>query len=250
LAVILVVQVCAAAGEEKSQAAGNPPDLATLIQRITAAQLANRLNAKPYSVMREYKVFDAGAERPRTQVLAHVTFLPPNVKSYDIDRTTGGMGDKVIRRILDHEVDVTRDPRDMIVSGQNYSFEYLGEDVLDGRSCYKLRTLPKHDRKELLEGTIWVDKAGYHILRMEGEPAKSPSFWVKNVHIVLEFSDVSGMWLQTASHASARIRFGGEYNVTSQDMDYELGSVVAANSHPARHHHRRALIAADVQGLR
>lgn len=249
LAVILVVQVYASAAEPNAQSVSSPPDLATLIQNITNAQFANRLHVKPYSVVREYKVFEAGAEHPRTQVVARVSFLPPDQKSYEIDRSTGGIGGNVIRHILDHEVNVARDPRELFVSGDNYKFEYLGEDVLDGQPCYKLRISSKHDRKELLNGAIWVDKANYRILRMEGEPAKSPSFWVKDVHIVLEFRDVAGMWLQNATHATAHVRFGGEYNVTSQDLNYAVGSAVAVNSR-LNHHHRRALIAADVQALR
>lgn len=248
LAVILVLQMHAAAAQQGPQNVTNQPDLATLIEHIKDAQLANRLQGKPYSVVREYKVFDAGEEHPRTQVLARVNFLPPDQKSYEIDRTTGGIGGNVIRHILDHEVNEARDPRDMIVSGENYSFEYVGEDVLGGQSCYKLRTYPKHDRKELLKGTLWVDKATYRILRMEGEPAKSPSFWVKDVHIVLEFRDVAGMWLQNATHATARIRFGGEYHIVSQDLNYDVGDAVVANAQ-AVHGHRRALLAAEVPGL-
>jgi hypothetical protein len=249
LAVILVIQVYASPADQNGKNSNNQPDLATLIQNITRAQIANRIHVKPYSVVREYKVFEAGAERPRTQVLARVSFLPPDQKSYEIDRSTGGIGGNVIRHILDHEVDAARDPREVIVSGDNYKFEYLGEDVLDGQPCYKLRISSKHDRKELLNGTIWVGQTNYRILRMEGEPAKSPSFWVKDVHIVLEFRDVAGMWMQNATHATAHIRFGGEYHVTSQDLNYDLGSVVAANSRPSHHRNGRALIAAEVQGL-
>lgn len=248
MAVMLVLQVQAASAQQGPQNAISQTDLATLIEHIKDAQLANRLQGKPYSVVREYKVFDAGAQHPRTQVLATVNFLPPDQKSYEIDRTTGGMGGNVIRHILDHEVDAARDPRDMIVSGENYRFEYVGEDLLDGQPCYKLRTYPKHDRKELLKGTLWVDKATYRILRMEGEPAKSPSFWVKDVHIVLEFRDVAGMWLQNATHATARIRFGGEYHIVSQDLNYDVGNAVAADARTP-HHHSRALIAADVPSL-
>lgn len=249
VAVILVVQVYASPAEPHDKSVNNPPDLATLIQNITNAQIANRMHVKPYSVVREYKVFETGADRPRTQVLARVTFLPPNQKSYEIDRSTGGMGGNVIRHILDHEVNAARDPGELVVNGENYKFEYLGEDVLDNQPCLKLRISSKHDRKELLNGTIWVDKTNYRILRMEGEPAKSPSFWVKDVHIVLEFTDVAGMWLQNETHATAHVRFGGEYNVTSQDLDYAVGSIVAANSRSIIHH-RRSLIAANVQSLR
>ena len=224
--------------------AGESPDLATLVKKITDAQLDNRENAKPYSVTREYKVFGGDAARPRTDVVAKVNFLPPNVKNYDIDQSTGGMGEKIVRHILDHEVDAARDPRLMMVNQQNYEFTFLGEDTLAGDSCYKLRLTPKHDRKELLNATMWVDKNSYHILRLEGEPAKSPSFWVRDVHLVLEFGEVAGMWLQTHTLALAHLRFGGEYKLTSQDIGYNVSRSTTMNPNSSGRRRRSAAVMA------
>jgi hypothetical protein len=248
LLVFLFLQANAVAAEQATSTAGRP-DLSTLIRRIAEAQLDNGNRVKPYSVTREYKVFGGDAIRPRTEVVAKVNFLPPNVKSYDIDQSTGGMGEKIVRHILDHEVDATRDPRTLMVNEQNYSFAFIGEDMLDGNSCYRLTIAPKHERKDLLKATIWVDKNSYHIVRMEGEPAKSPSFWVKDVHLVLEFDEVAGMWLQTETHAMAHLRFGGEYKITSQDIGYDVSPAIAANVHRVAAHrrHSSALMAASVR---
>jgi hypothetical protein len=245
LLVFLFLQANAFASEQTTSAAG-APDLTTLIRRITEAQLDNGNRVKPYSVTREYKVFGADAVRPRTEVVAKVSFLPPNVKSYDIDQSTGGMGEKIVRHILDHEVDATRDPRTLMVNEQNYAFALDGQDTLEGNPCYRLTIAPKHERKDLLKATIWVDRNSYHIVRMEGEPAKSPSFWVKDVHLVLEFDEVAGMWLQTETHAMAHLRFGGEYKITSQDIGYDVSRAVAVNVRPHRRH-SSAMIAASVR---
>src|SRR6185312_5171497 len=91
-------------------------------------------------------------------------------------------------RILDHEVDAARDPREMMVNEQNYRFDYDGEESVENVPCYRLTIAPKHDRKDLLNATIWVDRNSYRIVRVEGEPAKSPSFWVKDVHLVLDLA--------------------------------------------------------------
>jgi hypothetical protein len=225
------------------------PDLNTLVRHIDEAQSANHNRTIPYSVTREYQVFGENHARPRSQVVATVNFFPPNVKSYDIDQSTGGVGEKVVRRILDHEVDATRDPRMMLVSEQNYRFDYEGEETLAGVSCYKLTIAPRHDRKDLLNATVWVDRNSFRIIRIEGEPVKSPSFWVKDVHLVLDFGEVAGMWMQTETHANAHLRFGGEYNIVSHDMQYDVAQTAAAN-HPVPTSHRRhtsAIIAAGVR---
>ena len=242
---LLFLQTRGAVAEELPSS--ERPDLATLVKRITEAQLDNHERAKAYSVTREYKVFGNDAVTPRTEVVAKINFLPPDLKNYDIDQSTGGMGEKVVRRILDHEVDAARDPHLMMVSEQNYDFDYVGEDKLDGVPCYKLRLTPKHERKELLKSTIWVDKNSYRMLRMEGDPAKSPSFWVKDVHLVIQFGEVAGMWLQTQTLALAHLRFGGEYKITAQNVDYDVPRSVAENHPTVPRRHSPAVIAASVR---
>src|SRR5437868_14455644 len=86
------------------------PDIATLVNRIVEAQSNSRARAKPYSVTREYKVFGSDEYRRRTELIAQVNFLPPNVQSYGIANSTDVLGEKVRHRILAHEVDATRDP--------------------------------------------------------------------------------------------------------------------------------------------
>ena len=245
----LVIAFVWAQASAAQQSPNQPPDLATLVRRISEAQAQNHNRSLPYTVTREYKVFGANADRARTEVVAKVNFLPPNMKTYDIDQSTGGMGEKVIRRILDHEVDAARDPRDMMVNEQNYRFDYDGEESVENIPCYRLTVAPKHDRKDLLNATIWVNKNSYRIVRMEGEPVKSPSFWVKDVHLVLDFGEVAGMWMQTETHALAHLRFGGEYKIVSQDLDYDIARSVAVNTHPVtlRRRHSSAIMAASVR---
>src|SRR5881227_2929477 len=146
LLVILFVQATATAADQPP-AGQSAPDIATMVKHITEAQLENRSRGVPYSVTREYKVFGSDGNRPRSEVVAKINFLPPNVKSYDIDQSTGGMGEKVVRRILDHEVDVTRDPKSMMIGERNYDFDFVGEQAIGNIPCYRLRINPKHDRK-------------------------------------------------------------------------------------------------------
>lgn len=251
LFVLLFLQTNAVAGDQVAVSSA-PPDLATIIQRLTQAQFENHMRAKAYSLTREYKVFGADANRPRADVVATVNFLPPNMKSYDIDQSTGGMGEKVIRHILDREIEAARDPTEMMINDQNYDFVFAGEAVTAGRSSYRLNITPKHQCKNLLTASVWVDRDSYRILRIEGEPTKSPSFWVRDIHLILEFGEVAGMWMQTGVHASARMRFGGEYNVTSQNLNYDVARAVAANPPSAslsmpRRRHSSAVMAADMR---
>ena len=67
------------------------------------------------------------------------------------------------------------------VTPENYSFRMLGIEEIDGRTAYAIEVTPKVPKKYLMRGTIWVDAADYAIVRMQGSPAKNPSFFIKSV---------------------------------------------------------------------
>jgi len=87
--------------------------------------------------------------------------------------------------------------------------------------------LPRRKDKNLLRGNIWVDANTYLLRRTEGQPAKAPSWWVRDVRIALRYGDVGGMWLQTASEATAHVRILGPCTMVSRDVKYKITELVA-----------------------
>jgi len=59
---------------------------------------------------------------------------------------------------------------------------------------------------------------------------KAPSWWVRDVRIALRYGDVGGMWLQTASEATARVRILGPCTMVSRDVKYKITELVADGS--------------------
>ena len=91
----------------------------------------------------------------------------------------------------------------------NYDFRFIREADVSGQRCYVLELLPRRKEKHLLHGDIWVDANTYLLRRFEGELAKTPSWWVRDVSVTFVYGDVGGMWLQTASEAAADVRILG-----------------------------------------
>src|SRR5438034_1044937 len=118
------------------------------------------------------------------------------------------------------------------ISSQNYNFAYLGEDQLNDRSCYKLRITPKRKDISLIDGEIWVDKGSFLIPRIEGEMSKTPSWWLKKVHLVLDFGGLGGTWQQTGTHAVADVRMLGKRSLVSKVLDYREGEALALQRKP------------------
>ncbi len=65
-----------------------------------------------------------------------------------------------------------------------------------------------------------MDAASYNIVRIEGRPAKTPSWWIRDLYILMSFAEVDGMWLRTFTHAVANVRFKGKYVMESRDLEY------------------------------
>lgn len=186
------------------------PNAATIVARMTQARSENRARLRPYSVTRDYRLFGKEKQNARSEVIARVTFDPPGIKQFVIQQASGmGLGERIVRQMLEHETEIGRNNASTDLSPANYDFRYLREEELGGRRCYVLEMVPRRNDKTLLRGKIWVDASTYLLHRTEGEPARSPSWWLKDARLVLVYSDVDGMWLQTSSESSADVRFLG-----------------------------------------
>jgi hypothetical protein len=185
-----------------------------------------------YQVVREYRIFGASSSNANSEVVAEVNFNPPSSKNYRIQTSTGNnRGQQVVRKVLDHEVESsTGNQSRSALTRENYDFTYLGEAVLDGQGCYLLGLKPKRKEKELISGQAWVDKNSFFVRHIEGEVAKTPSWWLKKVSVKLTFADFDGSWLQTNMEAVADVRMLGAHTLTSRLVDYRGADVVASHT--------------------
>ena len=67
-----------------------------------------------------------------------------------------------------------------------------------------------------------MDATTYLPHRMEGEPPKTPSWWLRDARITFIYGDVSGMWLQIGSESTANVRLLGQHTMVSRDVGYEI----------------------------
>jgi hypothetical protein len=225
------------AGMASAQTGSAAPTVETIIARMAQARAENRARFRPYVVTRDYDLFGKDGSETKSQVTANVAFVPPDSKKYTIQEASGGrLGQMIVRRILASEVEITKDYASTDLSPENYCFRFIRGVDVSGKPCYVLELLPRRKDKHLLRGDVWVDAHTYLIRRFEGQPAKNPSWWVRDVHVALAYGDVGGMWLQTASKFTARARILGQYTVVSRDVNYQISEHVAAGSSPKQAH--------------
>ena len=201
--------------------------LEDILNRMEQAQNAG-VAQTPYTLTRSYQFFGSDANRTTSQVLATVQFQPPDQKSYNIERSSGsGQGLKVVKKVLDHE---TREARsqDGDINRQNYDFRYLRSEMRNGRPTHVLAMDPKHKEKDTVRGQVWVDAETYLIQHVEGELAKSPSWWIKDVHVAADYGRLAGMWLQTSLLAVANVRILGKHSMLAQDLSCQKTGELAS----------------------
>ncbi|HUQ50268.1 MAG TPA: outer membrane lipoprotein-sorting protein [Terriglobales bacterium] len=205
-----------------------------IVIRLVEAQNQTRKSASAYVAERKYNVFKNESGKGKAEIMAEISFLPPGEKTFAIKQSSGGMPENVVRKALEHEASNARNPNISSITPENYDFELIGQEMLDGNQCFVMKIVPKRESKDLLKGKVWVDANRFMVRRAQGKPAKSPSFWVKDVFITLDYNDVAGVWLQTRSEATAKIRFAGEYILNSQHLQLRRAEVSAdAKTHAA-----------------
>ncbi len=209
----------------------SPASSENIVARMTQAGEHNHIYFQPYVVTRNYKLFDSKAMVPTSEVIAELTFVPPYLKSYAIQHTHGtSLGESIVRRMLEGQMAFARDSGSTDISQDNYDFRFIREEDVNGHHCYVLELLPRRKAKNLLRGSIWLDADTYLIRRIEGEPAKSSSWWLREVRIVLLFGYVGEMWMQTSSESTANVRIVGQYKMISTDVSYKMDQPSPARS--------------------
>jgi hypothetical protein len=227
----LVAVLCSGLAAQQASTAG-ATSLDAIVQGMQAAQSAMRVQGS-YQIVREYRLSSATDSKSDSEVVAEINFRPPSHRDYTIQHSSGSSrGPQLVRRILDHEVEITSkdNPATRAISPANYGFSYMGEAMLDGHACYLLRIKPRRVETDLISGQAWIDKHSFLIRQVDGEAEKTPSWWLKTVHIKLTFTDLDGAWVQKSMEAVADVRMVGAHTLTSRILDYRREHVVAASS--------------------
>jgi hypothetical protein len=216
---VLLATVASASQVTPSTAEIKSPDLNLILQSLEDIQHQDPAQSRPYEVTREYKVFSGSDKQSTSEVLAQINFVPPDRKTYKIIQSKGNSrGEKMVRELLDRETESTRDRRGGEISRANYDFVFLRRQNFGVVPEYVLGIFPRRKDKGLLLGQIWVDASTFRIRRIEGVPAKSPSFWLKNIHITLQFAPLGGMWVPVTFDAIATVRFFGQYTLAGLNI--------------------------------
>jgi len=196
-----------------------PPNLNSILDAMERTGEQNPARSQPHELTQEYKVFHGDDPKPMSDVTTQIVFTPPNVKTFKITDAQGSAtGKKIVSAILEQEVASAKEGHQRDINRANYNFVFLHEQNFGVVPEYVLHIIPKRKEKGLLLGDIWVDTKTYRVRQIIGVPLKTPSFWVKDLHITVQFAEVNRMWLPVSVDAIATLRLLGTYSLSGLDL--------------------------------
>jgi hypothetical protein len=176
-----------------------------------------------YTAFRHYSAVN---KKRHADMLVQVTCRADGVKQFDVlsEEGSGSIRKHVFHKLLNEETDASRrgTRSGTRITPANYDFQIVGQENLDTGPAYVLQVSPKTENKYLIRGRIWVDANDYSIVRIEGQPARNPSFWVRSVHFVHTYQRVGQFWFASSTHTTSEIRIFGESELTIENSGYTL----------------------------
>jgi hypothetical protein len=203
------------------------PDPAVTAETVVAKLMEQnrrreaRLHQTSYSAPRTYRIKDEkGNVRVEAQVL--MQHRAPGTKEFKVVSKKGSdfIYGKVLKPLMDGEVEAAagRSRHNSAITPDNYSFNLIGEDSVDGQRCFLVQATPKRADKYLFNGKIWIHANEFAIVKIAGQPAKSPSVMIKQVNFVRRYQKVGEFWLPIRDESVTQVRFVGK-NVLTVDYD-------------------------------
>jgi negative regulator of sigma E activity len=235
---IIVILLCASVPLVAQSPAVTQLSADEVMARVFARDSMRESMGGGYSGKREY-VLENHHFNKRAEMQVSVLCDVDGTKHFDVLAEDGwkSANKHVLRKMLESESETslpsTR-PKTRLVPA-NYEFRLIGSEYLQGRPAYVIEAIPQRTDKYLFRGRIWVDAEDFAVARVEGIPAKTPSFWTRSVHFVQQYYKSGAFWFPESTTSVTDARIFGTTDVSIRYFDYSPLSNSArgsANSTP------------------
>jgi len=199
------------------------PSTELVVAKMMRANAVRQSQMTGYTVLRRYVAVN---KNRRAEMLVRVTCDKDGAERFSILSEEGSRSirNHVFHKLLREETKASRHgPRhNARLIPANYAFQIIGEETLKTGPAYVLDVAPKSVNRYSIDGKIWVDAGDYSIVRVEGQPTRTPSFWVRSVYFVHTYQKVEQFWLASSTRTKSKILIFGDSQLSIEDYDYTL----------------------------
>ena len=189
---------------------------------------AERADAlQKYQGRRFYSLYYTGFPTSlHAEMVVDMIYDAPATKQFKIVSQSGTQWiiDRILKRLLEAELEsMTEENRERVaLNPSNYEFSGLERQDAPDNCTYMVAVQPKIPSKLLYRGRIWVDSKDFAVCRIEAEPSKNPSFWIKKTEIHHSYLKVGDFWLPSKNESISAVRGGGRAVLTIKYQNYEI----------------------------
>jgi hypothetical protein len=210
LAILVVLNaIGAAAAGTPDTPPSRPNGVAATVDVTTAIE---KFLARPF-VPTQYRAtrrLEATGSGQRGWLDAQTAFTPAGGMQYEV-MAEGGSGlirSRVLRSLLEQEKELiaTGSAESVSIDRSNYAFS-PGGVTPDGLVQVTLQPLRKH--RALIIGAMFLAPGDGELVRVEGQLAKNPSFWLRKVEVVRSYALINGVLVPLSLQSTAQVRFLG-----------------------------------------
>ena len=205
-----------------------PLTVAEIVDHLVQADNARMAVFSGYTGMRRYD-FENKKVNKHAEMTVRVVCDQTGAKTFEVvsENGSGFVRSHIFRRMIDAEREASEkwEHEQTRIIPANYDFRLLGTDQTEGRPSYLLEISPKTKNQFMIRGRIWVDAVDFAITRLEGSPAKNPSFWIRSVHVVHRYDRIGEFWLPVTNKSRAEARIFGANEVGIEYFDYLINGL-------------------------
>jgi hypothetical protein len=225
--ILVAMLICGGAFEHALHAETLAPNADEVVATMLIRDGAREATSGGYTGHREY-ILENHRFNKRAEMVVRINCDRNGEKRFEMISEGGwkSADKRVLRPMVETESDSSRPQRRAKnrINSENYSFRMIETSPIEGRMSYVIEAIPKRADKSLFRGRIWVDTEDYALARVEGEPAKSPSFWTKSVRFVQRYHKRGPFWFPVATTSITEARIFGATTVDIHYFDYAPNS--------------------------
>jgi hypothetical protein len=212
---------------------GSPPAQPALsadaiVQELMAANARRSAELRGYRGKRIYQLDYHGLFGGHAEMQVEATYRAPDEKDFRIVSESGSK--LLIRHVLlkllqsEHDAQKEQNRKELEISPANYQFSLDHTQHTPAGDFYVLDVEPRSKSEYVYQGKIWVDARDFVVTRMDGTPARNPSFWVSHIEIQYQWARIDGFWLPIHNYSVTEVRLGGKAVLNINYSDYQITS--------------------------
>ena len=199
------------------------PSADVLVARMLVHNTQRQRQLAGYRGMRRY-VLENDRMNKHAEMVVRVEGDADETKHFEVISEAGWKAAQkhVLQRMLATESEASSPAMRLKarLSPENYEFHMARTELLDGRMAYVIEVVPRRRDGRLFEGQIWIDSQDCALAKVEGRPAKNPSFWTTSVHFVHTYQKIGQFWFPASTESVTEVRIFGATSLTIHYFDY------------------------------